>query len=261
LLPLLNEILCFKKKTSLSSLSSVLLSVSLFSLSLGNVFCSKCSDYKTTLPTSKKKERVRVCVNCFNEINQEVTYLTETLPILQRGETFKIKSLLGLSSKFITLRLMSDGRHLCYEEAGTSATSSATSESILLPTLSITQIIPTSFVSFDLQVSSSTLSSSKSTTYSFEAENKALQQTWIVSLKQLLEYSEKQHNFHTNNELLRQRKKIEMKNQLEQEELLAAEEAAAAEGGGREEEITRGGAKEQRKLTRDQIREKYGLNK
>jgi hypothetical protein len=227
----------------------------------GNVFCSKCSDYKAIIPSSSKKERVRVCVNCLNEINQEVSYLSETLPILQRGETFKIKSLLGLSSKYISLRLMADGKHLCYEDNS----SNSSMEPILLSIIFITHIIPTSFVSFDLHLSSS--NGSKSTIYSFEAENKDLQQLWIVSLKQLLEYFEKQNNFHKNNEMLRQRKKLEMKQQLEQEQQALEAEAGGGGGGevgGGEEEMTRGRgavAKEQRKMTRDQIREKYGLNK
>jgi hypothetical protein len=229
---------------------------------LGNVFCSKCSDHKAILPssTNKKNEKVRVCINCLNEINQEVAYLHETLPILRRGETFKTKSLMGLSIKFIILRLMADGKHLLYEENNNS-------EPILIPLSNIDNIIPSSFISFDILTTSpptSPSSGSKSVTYSFEAENKALQQLWILSLKQLLEYYEKQLNFTKNNEMLRQRKKLEMQNQLEQEA-----EAAAATGRGGEEtspgEGTRNGIevnqREQRKMTRDQIREKYGLNK
>jgi type II secretory pathway pseudopilin PulG len=249
---------CCERHTFLSLLISS-------SSSLGNVFCSKCSDHKAILPSSssssssnKKNERVRVCVNCLNEINQEVAYLHETLPILRRGETFKTKSLMGLSIKFIILRLMADGKHLLYEENNNS-------EPILIPLSNIDNIIPSSFISFDILTTSpptSPSSGSKSVTYSFEAENKALQQLWILSLKQLLEYHEKQLNFAKNNEILRQRKKLEMQNQLEREEEAAAVAAAASAGAGAGNgagvEVNQ---REQRKLTRDQIREKYGLNK
>lgn len=214
---------------------------------LGNVFCSKCSDQKSVIPSSNKSEKVRVCITCFNEINQEIAYLNETLPILQRGETFKTKSLLGLSTKFISLRLMADGKNLIYEENNNS-------EPITIPLSTIDNIIPSSFVSFDIMTSSA--NGTKTITYSFEAANKSLQQLWIISLKQLVDYYVKQLNFTKNNELLRQRKKLEMKSQLEQEE----------------SELTTMGeidinispektAREQRKLQRDQIREKYGLNK
>lgn len=191
-------------------------------------------------------EEVRVCIKCFNEINEEYVYITNTLPLLKRGETFRIKSLLGLTSKYISLRLLSDCKSLIYEEDGAS-------DSVNIQISSIESIQPTSFIAFEIR----TTTGNKIISYSFEAVDRQIQLIWIASLNELIKYYHKQLNFSKNNELLRKQKKEEMTKQLQKEKSATENESQSTE----EIEIeAKPDKREQRKIERQRIRDKYGIH-
>lgn len=143
------------------------------------IFCNKCSSQKSHIVLLKTSKPVRVCNRCSRELVEENAYLEYDLPKLQKGNNFKTKAAFGifrLSSKFVCLRLLSDGHTLVYDD-------DSSNDITEIPAKIITNIALSGFATFDIVTDPKT--------YTFEAENADICENWTDMLKNFMS------NYHT----------------------------------------------------------------
>ena len=199
-----------------------------------NIFCGKCSSHKSKILANDVMKHVRVCSDCFMDLIQENRVIGETLPFLRGGDTFKMKSMMGLSSRIVTLRLMTDNSTLMYED-------DSRRDIVEMRMQDIDDIVPTSFDSFDIIASGRT--------HSFIADSKQTQQAWIHALRDAVNRSLEP--------TLRQRvERLRMEKKERHDQALADKETANMEMNAMEQTEA---IRIERKQKRESIRQKYKL--
>ena len=133
-----------------------------------NIFCGKCSSHKSKILSSDVTKHVRVCSDCFIDLVDENQTIGETLPFLRGGDTFRMKAMMGLSTRIVTMRLMSDNVTLMYED-------DSRREVVEMKLPDVRDITPTSFDTFDIIAGGRT--------HTFQADSKNTQQAWVHALR------------------------------------------------------------------------------
>lgn len=206
-----------------------------------SIFCKDCSSHKSHIVTLKTSKPVRVCNRCHSALLEENQYFQEAFPILQRGETFKLKqtgsfSIFRGAAKFVCLRLMSDELTLMYDD------DSSTEPVTILPQV-ITQITPSGFTSFDIVTDNKT--------HTFEAENASCCKIWITYLNNFLAICRKQP---LKEEVHKERQAMVLK---------CAKQMHGNQGGGVDDTeplvLSPEERRQQRKIQRQQLKDKYNL--
>jgi hypothetical protein len=199
-----------------------------------NIFCGKCSEHKSKILACDVTKHVRVCTDCFMELINENRTIGETLPFLRGGDTFKMKAMMGLSSKIVSLRLMADNKTLMYEE-------DIRRELVQFRLTDIDDIVATSFDAFDVIASGRT--------HSFQADTKQTQQAWIHGLREAVNYaltpSLKQRVEQLRAEKREKLERMQVQQDQSSMEMNAAEQANSV--------------RDERKKAREEIRQKYKL--
>jgi hypothetical protein len=208
-----------------------------------NIFCSTCSAQKSKILSCDLLKEVRVCGNCFIVLNEENRYIGEILPLLYAGETFKIKSMMGFSSKAVVLRLLTTGRTLVYDN-------DSREEPVEIPVAAIETINTTSYVTFEVAAFGKS--------HLFEANTKTLQQTWVHALKALVQHSSSD-NLGSQVEKLRTSKKKEWTVSEKQRSDSQVEVQCVSSPPDSSVNQVREQDRQRRKGVRAQLREKYGL--
>lgn len=199
-----------------------------------NIFCGKCSSHKSKILACDVTKHVRVCSDCFMELITENRTIGETLPFLRGGDTFKMKAMMGLSSKIVSLRLMADNKTLMYEE-------DIRRELVQIRLQDIDDIVPISFDAFDIIASGRT--------HSFQADSKQTQQAWIHGLREVVNHTLcpplKQRVEQMRAEKREKLERMQLQQEQSSMEMNAAEHASSV--------------RDERKKAREEIRQKYKL--
>ena len=201
-----------------------------------NIFCGKCTSHKSKILSYDVTKHVRVCSDCFLDLIDENRVIAETLPFLRGGDTFKMKAMMGLSTRIVTMRLMSDNSTLMYED-------DSRREVVEMKLVDIKDIIPTTFDTFDIIAGGRT--------HSLQADSKQTQQAWVHGLRDAVNRA-LTPPLRTRVERLRSEKKEVMEERLHRDnvELNGSEEAGGSEG-------RQAAVREERKKAREAIRMKY----
>ena len=112
-------------------------------------------------------EDVRVCHDCFRELPAENNFVSRHLPVLLAGANFKKFIMMGLSTKVVRLRLMSNESTLVYDD-------DTKAESTEIPLNDVLKLTMTSLKAFEI------VTSNKS--FCFEADSAATQNVWMAAL-------------------------------------------------------------------------------
>lgn len=206
-----------------------------------SIFCKSCSSYKSQIVALKTSKHVRVCERCHGALLEENYYLSEEFPVLQRGETFKLKqtgsfSIFRGGAKFVCLRLMSDEHTLLYDD-------DSSNEPVQILAKSITNITPSGFTSFDI--------STDSKTHSFEAENAKICKNWITYLNNFMAAY---HSTPLEEEVELERKAMKLK--IEEMDTSHGSEGASEDDCA---PLTPEERRQSRKIKRQQLKDKYNL--
>lgn len=137
-----------------------------------NIFCSACSTRTSKVLLFSIREEVRVCDRCGGELVEENNYILVQKPLLLAGDVFRKRILMGLSSKTVQLRMMSDETSLAYDDE-------SRSEPIILYLASIqkVEIIGEAVGgrSFEICINNKV--------HTFEAENAAKMKRFVEALR------------------------------------------------------------------------------
>lgn len=204
-----------------------------------SIFCKNCSSHKSHIVALKTNKQVRVCLRCHQALLEENDYLTHEFPMLQRGETFKLKqtgsfSIFRGAAKFVCLRLMSDEHTLIYDD-------DSSNEPTQINPKSITNITPSGFTSFDIVT--------ESKTHSFESEDAPTCKNWI---KYLNNFMALYHSLPLKEEVERERQAMVLKVEKMGESARDGEEVDTALVSPQDKRASR---REQRQ----QLKDKYNL--
>ena len=136
-----------------------------------NIFCDSCTKYKAKILLYEIQEEVRVCNSCFREIPDENIFIQNYQPLLHAGGYFKKSALLGLSVKFIKLRLLEDNSILVYDSSGSGRTE--------IELTSVSKISDVSATAFDIVTANKT--------YSLECDSAQTRKMWVEALTIVLQ--------------------------------------------------------------------------
>jgi hypothetical protein len=132
----------------------------------GTVFCNNCSLKVSPILLYAITSEVRVCDKCYNQLISENNYATNLRPILHRGDMFKKSIRMGLQTKLVTLRMMSDDKTLVYDDEHSGPT--------VIPLHTVEKITMTSLKAFEI----TTMEKS----YNFSSDSK-VRELWVEALK------------------------------------------------------------------------------
>lgn len=211
-----------------------------------SIFCSACSSRKSHIVSLKTSKPVRVCDRCHEVLLEENIYLQYAFPLLQRGETFKLKqsgsfNIFRGSAKFVCLRLMSDELTLIYDDE-------SSNEPVTIHPKIISHIVPSGFTSFDIVTESKTCK-----THTFEAENASICKEWLSHLQ----------HFVTNVRQQPLKEEVETERQVMKMKCAEMQSNRRGEEGSEEEEsclvLSPEEKRQKRNLQRQQLKDKYNL--
>lgn len=133
-----------------------------------SIFCKNCTLNNSKILLYSISEDVRVCDACYHLLPEENRYVQELRPMLHRSNMFKKSIRMGLTTKVVTLRMMSDDKTLVYDD-------DTRAEPTVINLNEVERINVTTLKAFEL------FTDSKS--FQFIADNQDVQKAWVEALK------------------------------------------------------------------------------
>ena len=162
----------------------------------GTIFCNNCSLKVSPILLYAITNEVRACDKCFTQLISENNYATNLRPILHRGDMFKKSIRMGLQTKLVTLRMMSDDKTLVYDDDHSGPT--------VIPLHTVDKITMTNLKAFDIATSEKS--------YNFSSDSK-VRELWVEALKIAVQRA-REPPFNEQIEVER-RRKVDMKRRVE----------------------------------------------